>query len=202
MLATACPHLCATPVHRVSWPKPASHGKPSRTVAAAHAGRGGWTGCWSSRPESGQLGPPTCLEEPAPTELPASDAAPQHRFVPSLSWLPSGTVGPPGPREEGRCCGAPIQAQALFEHSKDPALGDSPGCLAQAHTIVFQPLSLPGPGGLSTLKQLTCPRAWAGLEQTLCSESPPAWSSPATAAPRSDQRSWQLGPLPVPYPRI
>lgn len=38
-------------------------------------------------------GPPTCLEEAAPTELPASDAD-LSAAVLSLSWLPSGTAGP------------------------------------------------------------------------------------------------------------
>lgn len=38
--------------------------------------------------------------------------------------------------------------QAPFEHSKDPVLGDSPGCLAQAHTwLSFSPCPLPEPGG-------------------------------------------------------
>ena len=166
--------------------------------------RGSWTGCWHSWPESGDnVGPQTCLEEAAPRRTASFGRCPSAPLSSACPGCCLGLWGPPGPwggrRVQG---GAYPSPQAPFEHGEDPAFGDSLWVLSSGpHLAVFQPL-LPGPGGHPPLQQLTCPRAWAGLEQTLCSENPPARSSPACSSPVLDQCSEHPGLLPIPHPRI
>ena len=167
--------------------------QPSQSQRLSRRRRGGWTGCWRSWPESGDdVGPPTCLEEAGPRRT-ASCRRPQPVLAAVWDCGAHLVLG----EKEGRR-GGPIQA-----HRPRLNTGTPSGCSAQAHTwLSFSPCPLPGPGGHPPLQQLTCPRAWAGLEQTLCSENPPAWSGPAYSSPISDQCSQHPGLLHIPCPRI
>lgn len=202
MLATACPPpVCHPRSHHVSWARSPRHGNSSRhSHSGSHAGGGeaGLAVGALGRKVETMWGPQHASRRPAPAELPASDAAPQRRRPqPVLAAVWDCGAHLVLGEKEG-CRGGPIQA-----HRPRLNTGTPSGCSAQAHTwLSFSPCPLPGPGGHPPLQQLTCPRAWAGLEQTLCSENPPAWSGPAYSSPISDQCSQHPGLLPIPCPRI
>lgn len=105
-------------------------------------------------------GPPTCLEEAAPTELPASDAAPQRRCPQPVLAAVWDCRATPGPQEEEGCRGAPFQAhRPCLNTVRTLHSGAPPGARLRPTAGYLSPLAPPWAWGSPPLAAVDAPQS-------------------------------------------